>query len=87
MKWIDLRKQKPPLNSRILVCDENGYVDTEDVHDDSYYKSLGYPVPNLFGGRVPDFEDMADPKLVAWMPLPDWPVNLCRNGADGEMTW
>ena len=86
--WSNFKKRPEP-RSRILVCDENGYVDIEDTADESYYRRLGYPVADLFDGRVPDFREMWESgngtKLVAWMPLPDWPETLCREDADGEM--
>lgn len=84
--WIDLSKQKPEPNSRVLVCDENGYMAIENTKDGSHY---GYPRPGVFGGRVPTFEELwmngNGTKLVAWMPLPDYPEQLCNTEADGGM--
>lgn len=81
-RWIDIKKRKPEPQSRVLVCDDNGYVDIEDIHGEAYYQNLGYR-------EIPTFEEMWESgngtKLVAWMPLPDWPSKLCREDADGEM--
>lgn len=86
--WIDIQKEKPKPNTRILICDEFGYVDIENTQDEEYYKSIGYPSPTLFDNRIPSFEEMWESgngtKIVAWMPLPDWPERLCQNNADGE---
>jgi hypothetical protein len=87
--WLDFKNYTPEPRTRVLVCYENGYVDIEDVQDEEHYRSLGYPVPNCFDGRVPTFKEMCESgnreKLVAWMPIPDWPTSLCREDADGEM--
>jgi hypothetical protein len=87
--WTNIQQQKPEPGSRILVCDENGYRAIEDVDDEAQLKSLGYPVPDLYGGRIPTLEEMWEAgngtKLVAWMPLPDWPEDLCRKDANGKV--
>ncbi len=87
-QWIDLREQRPSDCARILVCDENGYVQIEDTGSAREYEQLGYPVPDLFGGRIPTFEEMWESgnqtRLVAWMPLPHWTEKLCNPDANGE---
>jgi len=73
MKWIDMQQAKPALGSRVLVCDEFGWVDIEDVR----------PVGGTSWLQL--WKTGNGTKLVAWMPLPDWPAALCREDADGSM--
>lgn len=79
MDWIDLRNQKPDHNKRILVCDENGYVDIENTEDAAWHRKRNEANFETF------WESSNGTKLVAWMPLPDFPAALCRDDADGEM--
>jgi hypothetical protein len=72
MKWIDLKKQKPKKGTRVLVCDDNGYVDVQEWSN--WRKGMGMERGWLFGNGT---------RLVAWMPLPAWPSRLCWEDADG----
>lgn len=71
--WIDVSKQMPIVGSRVLVCDDYGYIDIEDV--DSGYQGRSWIANWTFGNGT---------KIVAWMPLPAWPKDLCHEDADGE---
>ena len=76
--WLDLRKHKPEPGSRVLVCDEYGYVTIEDVNE----------VNNVHVGKMTWLQSWKfgnGTKLVAWMPIPEWPRELCHEDADGEM--
>lgn len=59
----------PNREFRVLVCDDNGYINIETVKKDwlQYWKTCNRTT------------------LVAWMPLPDWPEELCLGNADGEI--
>lgn len=72
--WIDLQKHKPKPGSRVLACDENGYVCIQDVKDRAGRKT--WIQSWKFGNGT---------NLTAWMPLPEWPKELCNDDADGEM--
>ena len=75
--WLDLRKHKPEPGSRVLVCDEYGYVCIEDVDEveNGYVGKMTWQQSWEFGNGT---------KLVAWMQLPQWPKELCHEDADGE---
>lgn len=69
--WIDIRKRKPQKGSRVLVCDECGYVTIDDVRDANniYVGKMTWLQSYKFGNGA---------KIVAWMPLPKCPKELCH---------
>ena len=76
--WLDIRKHKPKVGIRVLACDENGFVDfleTDDVHNRHVGKMTWLQSWKYGNGT----------KIVAWMPLPEFPERLCNEDADGEM--
>ena len=78
MKWIDIRKQKPAKNIRVLACDNWGFVDIVDTSD----------VYNIHIGEMSWWQCWNHGNgtdIVAWHPLPPWPKKLCVEEADGSM--
>jgi hypothetical protein len=76
-QWIDIGTP-PKKGGRVLICDEGGFVDIETVEDcinqhrgkQTWLESYQYG-----NGR----------EIVAWMPLPKFPEQFCRDDADGSM--
>jgi len=73
--WVDLKKSKPAKGSRVLVCDDNGYVTIENVED----------VMNVHVGKMTWLQSWKfgnGTRLRYWMPLPKVPADI---EGDGEM--
>lgn len=75
--WIDIKKLKPKIRIRVLICDANGYVCIKDTS----------PVVTGHFGTMSWLQYLKfnyEEKIVAWQPLPKWPEKFCRENADGE---
>lgn len=83
-EWIDLKRHKPSWNIRVLVCDENGYVCIENTMSPKEWIQMGFKENEKWDFEK-SWENGNGTKLVAWMPLPDFPENLCNDDADGEI--
>jgi hypothetical protein len=70
MEWKTF-KEKPPRAERVLVVDQWGYITIEEVPRE--------------GNLRAEWKRGNGTNLVAWMPLPERPVELCRKDADGQI--
>ncbi len=76
--WLDVKKHTPEHGIDVIVCDDNGYVCIEKVHDAN----------NIYVGKMTWTESWTygnGTKIVAWMPLPEPPKELCNKDADGRI--
>lgn len=80
--WINISKRKPEDNQRVLICDENGWVDIDDTQSIEHWNHTGHEEGTTW---FSSWECGNGTKIVAWMPLPDFPEKLCNPDANGEM--
>lgn len=75
MKWINIKKQKPPKCQRVLICDDCGDVGIEET-DDVY----NYHVGKMTWTQSYKFGN--DSTVLYWMPLPEPPEAIRKRASD-----
>jgi hypothetical protein len=77
MKWISVKKQKPPLNTRILLFIRYKYEPI--IYIGEYLIPPGYKKRAVFATNVTRYKDGSIDNgfplkyVTHWMPLPEWP--------------